>query len=72
MKLDAPQPRLPYTTTPTAPIEIPAQFAPPDPEALREVDARIARALIAVYAKRWGAARVRELIAALRDKYNAS
>lgn len=69
MKLDTPQPRLPYTTTPTVPVELPAQFIPPDPESLREVDARIARALISVYAKRWGHARARELISALADKY---
>ena len=72
MKPDAPQPRLPYTTTPTVPMVAPPQFAPPDPESLREVDARIARALIAVYAKRWGVTRAGELIKALAEKYTAS
>lgn len=69
MKLDAPQPRLPYTTTPTVPVEIPPQFAPPDPEQLREVDARIVRECVSVYAKRYGNVRARELISALADKY---
>lgn len=69
MNIEPSQTRLPYTTTPTVPVEIPPQFVPPDPEALREVDARIVRECVSVYAKRYGNARARELISALADKY---
>lgn len=65
------QQKPPYITTPTAPIETVAapQFEPADPEQLREVDARIVRECVSVYAKRYGHARARELIKALADKY---
>lgn len=68
MKIEPPQPRLSYGMTPSLPVGS-VEYIAPDIDKLREVDGRIARALIALYAKRYGNGEARKLIQALSEKY---
>lgn len=68
MKIGPTQPRLNYNTTPTLPVEAISETAPND-EQFRVIDATIATNVISVYAKRYGRAAARKLIAAMADKY---
>lgn len=70
MKLDAPQPRPPYTTTTTVPIET-AENTPIPPDSFQEIDARIVRECFSVYSKRYGLEMTRILLKALAEKYTS-